>query len=283
MADVRLSIPYSIPVLGEAFTAVKNPVMLAALDLYLNVHIANDPLKALELPIINRSLRQALARLLEEKGLRGSFTILSSNLEGFEGDFLKVAALLYLVGAEELEPDLPLLMDCLDSEAFIILARALTSLSGGFVVCRQGEGLVSIEGGIDSAVHLKMHSRQLGRRRKQGEQLNLFTESLPELAGSLWHLLGHLVLEGGRAVRQRDSLHLGRLLTLESSLAHAVGLVGLEELRSILRPAHSLGGKVICSGSLRGELILTPKETLPLPSYSRFMFAPEGVCESGQG
>jgi hypothetical protein len=283
MVDALLSIPYSIPLLGEAFTAVKNPMLLASLDLFMDVRVTHTPQEALELPIACEPLRVALGSLLEGRGVRGRFKVISDAVDGVEKDFVTASALLYLAGAEELEPDLPLVTDRLDGDAFIILARALTSLSGGFVVCRRGEGLVSVEGSLDACVHLRLRGHGQARGNNLRGKPDLFSESFDELAGSLWHLLGHLVLEGGKAVRQSDAPLFGRLLTLESSLAHAAGLVGLRELCRISRPAQSLGGKIVCSGGLRGELILMPKETLPLPSYSRLTFTAEGVSKSGHG
>ena len=39
MADTLLAIPFSIPILGEAFTSVGNPLIVSTLDFFVQVGV----------------------------------------------------------------------------------------------------------------------------------------------------------------------------------------------------------------------------------------------------
>jgi hypothetical protein len=275
--EAHLAIPFSIPLLGDSFTNVKNPMIFSSIDLSYRITVVSTPLAGSELtlPIFHPQLRIMISRILKKKGLSGSFSLSPMPSERNENDFIATASLLYLGGVDDTEQGLPALLDRADDKALIILSRALTSLSGGFVVCRRGEGLISLDGGLEAAVHLKVK----GQGRGTSARLDLFSSKFPDLAQPLWHLLGHLVLEGGMAIANHDNKTMGRLLTMESSLAHSVGLVDLGELRRIECLEGSYGGKVICSSAMRGELILAPDEIPTLPSFQRFHFTQEGVHE----
>jgi hypothetical protein len=277
MADTLLAIPFSIPILGESFTSIGNPLILSALDFFVQVGVTKEESKDLDVPLNSPSLRHAIESYLKTRGVSGKFSIKSNIEEKTERDFLGATSLLFLSGMEGAESAVPALLSRVEGKAFITLARALTSISGGFVVCRRGEGLISLEGGIDASVHLRIQHKGLAVQRV----LNSFSASFPELASPLWHLLGHLVLEGGKAVRENDAPTLGKLISLEGMLAHSLGLTRLRDLNRVVRLRPAYGGKAICSEAFMGELILAPKETLPLTSYDRFRFTSSGVREVG--
>jgi len=276
--DVRLKVPLSIPVLGEAFVKANNPVMFSTLDLFLESSVSIEPSNALELSLHSRRLEHSVVQLFGNT-VQGKFSVTapSFNENEDESDLLKLASFFYVVGMEKLEPVIPSLMGRVDEKNFITLSRALTSLCGGFVVCRRGEGLLPLDGGIDAAVILKLKG---GDRRLSG-RLSLFSKSFAELVEPLWHALGHLVIEGGRAVRLRDAPLMGKLLTLESSLAYSMGVLDLGDLRKLSRFHGSLGWKAICSRAVGGELILAPKETPKPPSCDWHNFTLEGIREVG--
>lgn len=273
---MHLEVPLSIPVMGEAFVAVNNPVMLSTVNLFFESRIRSEPSESLELSFHSGRLRRSVARLMQGV-LKGRFSVTVPALDDAEGDFIALASLFHVAGMENLDAILPRLLESADEKAFITISRALTSLYGGFVVCRKGEGAIPLEGCIDSPVVLKIKRRGV-RLRGQIEQ---FSQSFPELSQPLWHALGHLVIEGGKAVRQRDAPMMGRLLTLESALAYSVGIVKLGELCRLSRFQGSLGWKAICSESITGELILASKETPEPPTYCRYGFTKEGIREVG--
>jgi hypothetical protein len=277
MAETLLAIPFSIPILGEAFTSVGNPLMISTLDFFIQVRVSKEESRDLGIPLHSSALRHTMEIYLRSKGIGGKFSFASNIEEKTERDFLSVASLLFLSGLEGAESEVPALLSRVEGKSFITLARAFASISGGFVVCRRGEGLISLEGGVDASVHLRIWHKGRAVRKV----LNSFSDSFPDLASPLWHLLGHLVLEGGKAVRENDASTLGSLISLEGVLAHSLGLTRLVELNRVARLRPSYGGKPICSEAFVGELILSPKETLPLTSYDRFQFTSSGVREVG--
>lgn len=272
MSTSRLSIPLSIPILGEAFVSVGSPIVTAALDFMIDVRVVRGE-GPLSLPVSSIPLRRALARYLSSKGIGGGFTVdpVSGPSPGLDPDYLATTAILHAAGAGG--DDAPLLSQDRDKD-FVTLARALTSLSGGFVVSRVGEGAVSLEGTLDASILL----RTLPRRRIRGT-LAEFSSSFPELAGPLWHLAGHLAIEGGRAVGEGNAAVLGRLLRFEGALLYSLGLVKPRSLARVSHPG-SYGGKIICSEAFGGELILAPAKTLTLPGYSEFRFNTSGVRDN---
>jgi len=277
MAKINLSIPFTIPLLGEAFVSSGNPLLTATLDFSINAKLIHEEQGKLEIPINSKPLRAKVARYLESHGVGGRFRIESQITNPIEQDFIGAASLLFTTGADELEADIPTLISKTNDSCFITLARSLTALSGGFVVSRKGEGLISLDGRIGAPVHIRTIRKRIFARRK----LESFSCAFPDLAGPLWHLLGHLVLDGSEAIRAGDASRLGRLFSLEGALAHSAGLVGLGDLRRIASVKPAFGGKAIYSDAFAGELILAPEETLPAPSYSRFRFNQGGVKEIG--
>ncbi|MGA2574154.1 MAG: hypothetical protein ABSF36_08185 [Candidatus Methanomethylicaceae archaeon] len=277
MVDVQLGIPFTIPIFGEAFISLNNPVAFATLDFCTQVRVKNERANHLELVLKSPALTRVLINLLRKEGLSGKFSIASQVMDQRESDFLATAALLYIVDPDRIEPEVPTIMSKLQDRDFITFARALTSLSGGFVVCRKGEGLVSLEGKMDAFVHVRLS----GKHRGVKEALARFSKAFPELIGSFWHLMGHLVLDGGSAIREGNSEKMGKLLTLESDLLYSLGLADLNDLRRLSQLNPNYGGKIICSEAMSGAVILTPKETLSPPHYNRFKFSADGVKEIG--
>ncbi|MDD1776346.1 MAG: hypothetical protein LUP94_03225 [Candidatus Methanomethylicus sp.] len=273
---ISLSVPFTLPILGEAFIGTGNPLLSAALDLPLNISVQIEDSAVPDIPIRSPKIRKVLERYLISHGIGGKYTISTPMIDPSDYDYVSASALLFLSSTEEAQIDAPSLLNKVDGKSFITLSRALTSLSGGFVVSRKGEGLISLEGAIDAHVHLKRLPRRSGIQRK----VTLFSESFPELADPLWHLLGHLVLDGCEAVRNGDTEKLGRLMELENRLAHSMGLLTLGDLRRIAKHVSSFGGKVICSESFVGELILAPNNSLS-SCHERYSFTSDGVSEIG--
>lgn len=268
-SESRLSIPLSVPILGEAFIGVGSPMVTAALDFMVDVRVVWEG-GPLSVPVSSSPLRRSLARYLSSKGIGGIFTVepVSGPFPGLDHDYLAATAVLHAAGAGG--DDASLLSQDRDKD-FIVIARALTSLSGGFVVSRVGEGAVSLEGVLDASVLLR-----ISPGRKIRDTFDEFSRSFPELADPLWHLAGHLAIEGGRAVGGNDAAVLGRLLRIEGALLYALGLASPACLRRVSLPS-SYGGKVICSEGVGGELILAPDETLTPPGYSKLHFNTAGV------
>jgi mevalonate kinase len=277
MVDVRLGIPLTIPILGEAFVSLNNPAVFATLDFYYQVRVKSEKADHLELTLKSPTLTRVLMTLLKKEGLSAKFSITSQVLDQCEFDFLATAAMLYITGPDRIEPEVPAIMSKLQDRDFITFARALTSLSGGFVVCRKGEGLVSLEGKMDAFTHVRLNGKVRGIK----EALMRFTEAFPELAAPFWHLMGHLVLEGGSAIREGDAEKMGKLMTFESDLLYSLGLADLNDLQKLSQLNPNYGGKIICSGAMNGVVVLTPKETSSQPYYNRFKFSADGVKEVG--
>jgi hypothetical protein len=277
MVDVRLGIPFTIPILGEAFISLNNPAAFATLDFCVQVRVKSERADNLELALKSPTLMRVLITLLRKEGLSGKFSITSQLLDQREFDFLATAALLYIAGPDRIEPEIPAIMSKLQDRDFITFARALTSISGGFVVCRKGEGLVSLDGMMDAFAHVRLS----GKRRGIKEALARFSGAFPELASPFWHLMGHLVLDGGSAIREGDAEKMGKLMTLESGLLYSLGLADLNDLRRLSQMNPNYGGKIICSEATSGVIVLTSKEALPQPHYNRFKFSADGVKEVG--
>jgi hypothetical protein len=275
MVVLRLGIPFTIPILGEAFISLNNPAMFTTLDFYTQISVKSEKADHLELMLKSPALTRVLITLLKKEGLSAKFSITSQVLDQREFDFLATTALLYIAGPDRIEPELPAIMSKLQDRDFVTLARALTSLSGGFVVCRKGEGMISLEGKMDAFAHVRLS----GKRRGVKEVLERFSEAFPELASPFWHLIGHLVLDGGAAIREGNVEKMGKLMTLESDLLYSLGLAELNDLRRLSQLNPNYGGKIICSGAMKGEVVLAPKEASSPPHYNRFKFSADGVKE----
>lgn len=275
--DLKLAIPYSIPILGEAFPSLNNPVLLAALDFFTHVRLTGRPSGAPKVPISSPPLRRALTRVLVKAGITDDLHVVSQVLDARENDFVAAASVIYAYGLHESPGDLIPPPSLTDDRSFLTLSRAMNALSGGFTVVRRGEGAVSLDGGIDAAFHLSLCR---GGSKVRGA-LKSFACRYPELAQPTWHLIGHIVLEGGRMVRERDPEGLGRLMLLETGVSHALGLLDFGDLKPSDSLPRCYGSKPIRSEIMKGELILAPRETLPLPPFSRFNPTQEGVREVG--
>jgi hypothetical protein len=277
LVDIELAVPFSIPVLGEAYSSLNNPVLLVALDFFTHVRLTGKPSEAPKVPIRSPPLRRALTRLLMKAGANEDLSIVSHVLDPKENDFLATASLIYAFGLHESPADLAPALSLADDRSFLILSRAMNALSGGYTVVRRGEGAVSLDGGIDAAFHLSL----CGGGCRVREALDCFSKRHPELAQPTWHLIGHIVLEGGRMVREGDPEGLGRLMGLEAGISHALGLDGIMDLEPAPPLFRGYGSKPIRSEIMTGELILAPGETLPLPPFSRFKPTQEGMREVG--
>jgi len=275
MVDAQLGIPFSIPILGEAFISLNNPSIFTTLDFLAQVRIVSSHSNQLELPIKSPSLRRAVARILWKDGISGRFNITSQVKDPQELDFLATAALLYLATPEIISREIPSIFERMPDKDFITLARALTSLSGGFVICRKGDGPLSLNGHLDARAHIRLNSR--GRNVKGS--LTRFSSSFPELADPFWHLVGHLALNGGESVQEGDPARMGRLMTLESKLLHCLGLVDARMLRDLSKPSPNYGGKILCTEAMAGVVVLTSPAVPSPPQSNRFSFTQEGIME----
>jgi hypothetical protein len=277
LVNLKLAVPFSIPVLGEAYSSLNNPVLLAALDFFTHVRLTSKPSAAPKVPIASPSLRRALTRALIKAGISEDLSIVSQVLDPKENDFLAAASVIYAYGLHESPGDLAAALSLVDDRSFLTVSRAMNALSGGYTVVRRGEGAVSLDGEIDAAFHLSL-CRGGGNVKRA---LESFSNRYPELAQPTWHLIGHIVLEGGRMVRESDPEGLGRLMSLEAGISHALGLLDLSDLKPVPPLLKSYGSKPIRSETMTGELILAPGETLPLPPFSRFNPTQEGMREVG--
>jgi len=276
--ELKLAIPFSVPVLGEAYSHLNNPVLLSALDSFTPVKLIGRPSDAPAVPVSHPPLRRALARALERIGALEDLRLVSQFSDPRENDFLAAASVIYANRLHESPAELVLALSTPDERSFLTLSRAMNAISGGFTVVRRGEGALSLEGRIEAAFHLS----PIRSGRKLKAPLQQFAERYPELAQPTWHLAGHLVLEGGRMVREGDPEGLGGLMTMEAGLSRALGLLA-EGDRTALPPEGSFGSKPILSEAMMGELILAPEETFPLPNFKRFRPTQEGIAEDDQG
>jgi hypothetical protein len=277
LVDLKLAIPFSIPVLGESYSSLNNPVLLAALDFFTHVRLTSKPSDAPKIPIASPPLRRALTRLLIKAGVNEDVSIISQVLDPKENDFLAAASVIYVYNLHESPADLMPALSLTDDRSFLILSRAMNALSGGYTVVRRGEGAISLDGGIDAAFHLSLYRGSA----KLKEALESFSNRYPELAQPTWHMIGHIILEGGRMVREGDPEGLGRLMGVEAGISHALGLVDLMDFNRGHPLLKCYGSKPIRSEIMMGELILAPEETLPLPPFSRFNPTQEGMREVG--
>jgi len=276
-----LAVPFSIPLLGESYVSVGCPIIAASTDLALQVSCTVDGGSGpADVRIASPRLRQACMRALRAAGVSGAVSFSFPDLPPWavqDADMLATAASLYLAGPDAMESLAPSLLKGADDRAFIDLLRAMTSLSGGFVAGRRGEGVVSIEGDIGAALCADLVRRRLSVRPTIGR----FSAAHPDLAEPFWHILGHLVLQGVDAIRAGDAPLLGRLMTLESRLSLAVGLTEERELLRLSRAVPSLGCKPVRCDGLAGALHLVgagmPQPQPQSPVHQILNFNREGV------
>ncbi len=273
-----LSVPYSVPLLGESYVSVGCPVIAAATGLRARVScaIGGNSAGTVDVRITSPQLRRASQRALKAAGVSGTVSFSFPDLPpwgGAEADMLAATASLYLAGSEAMESLAPSLLKSADDRTFIDLIRAMTSLSGGFVAGRRGEGLVSIDGDVGASLCANL----VRRRRSVRPIIGQFSALYPDLADPFWHMVGHLVLQGIDAIRAGDAPLLGRLMTLESHLSLAVGLSDERELVRLSRSMPSLGCKLVKSDGVFGGMHLTSGGTMPPPGHLLLKFSTEGV------
>ena len=277
--DLKLAIPFTVPVLGEAYSSLNNPVLFAALDFFTHVRLTGRPADAPRLPVSSPPLRRALTRALIKIGAREDLSLVSQVSDRIENDFLATAAIISAYRLHESPAELIHALSLPDDRSFLTLSRAMNAISGGFTVVRRGEGAVSLEGGIDAAFHLSLRKA----RSRVKASLEAFSTSYPELAQPTWHLVGHIVLEGGRMVREGDPERLGKLMAMEAGVSYALGVLETRDLKPAYPPEECFASKPIRSEIMTGELILAPRETLPLPNFTRLNPTQEGIVEDDHG
>lgn len=270
MKTVNLLVPFSLPLLGEAFIDIGNPVLIGTINFFTEVEVKSSEAYRASTPFSSPQLKRVFEDFLNSRGEYTSFHLSPSG-----SDFLSLASLLYLLGLDSIEEYVPFFINKLSGPALMTMVRSLVALSGGFVVCRKGEGLVSINGNPDASVILKIRYQS----KSVNNLLKKFFETYPDISRPLWHMLGHIVIEGSKAIRENDPKKLGSLMTLELYLTCAIDITKPRTLTRLLRIKNAYGAKVITAGDLRGELILAPRETPAWGNYQRFCFTNAGVCE----
>ncbi len=285
----NLAVPFAVPLLGEPYVSVGCPVIAAATGLTTRISCAiDDATGTTDVKIRSPRLKNACLRALRAAGISGTVSFSFPfplplpcagipSWAGAEADMLSVAASLYLAGSEAVEPIAPSLLKGADDSTFLDLLRAMTSLSGGFVAGRRGEGLVSIDGNVDAALHATL----VRRRRSVRPILGRFSAAYPELADPFWHIAGHLVLQGIDAIRAGDAPMLGRLMTLESRLSLAVGLSDERDLLRLSRSMPSLGCKPVRGDGLSGGLHLIGPGMPHPPGRPILNFTQAGITHDG--
>jgi len=273
MDSIRLDIPFTVPLLGESFVEAGTPLLTAALAFSWRVTVKKSPSQKLSIPISSSSLNKILSKFLASQGLEGHYSISGPHEGGPDQDFVNTAALLYLTECEKIEADLPRLLKKAGPWDFVTAARSLTSLSGGFVASRQGEGFLS----IDSAPPGPICMRILPGRCINETPVSRFSREFPALSDPMWHLLAHLVLEGINSIQRGDLAALGRAFSLEASLQYATGQITLSDLQRVTA-FRSLGSKIIVSPTLVADLVIPAEEDLS-GEFQLVRFSQEGVKE----
>jgi hypothetical protein len=277
--DLKLAIPFPVPVLGEAYSSLNNPVLFATLDFFTHVRLIGKPADAPRVPVSSPPLRRALSLALEKVGAHEDLSLVSQFSDRKANDFLATASIISAYRLHESPAELIQALSLPDDRSFLTLSRAMSAVSGGFTVVRRGEGAISLDGGIDAAFHISLRK---GRSRVK-TSLEGFSRRYPELAQPTWHLVGHIVLEGGRMVREGNPEGLGKLMTMEAGISYALGLLEAKDLNPAYPQDECYASKPIRSEIMTGELILAPRETLPLSNFNRFNPTQEGIVEDAQG
>ncbi|MEM4657535.1 MAG: hypothetical protein QXX77_03830 [Candidatus Methanosuratincola sp.] len=273
MDAIRLDVPFTVPLLGEAFVESGTPLLTAALAFSWRVTLKKSDSQKLSIPISSPYLNKTLSKFLSSQGLDGHYSISGPHEGGPDQDFVNAAALLYLTECDEIEANLPQLLKKVGPWDFVTAARALTSLSGGLVASRQGEGFLSIESTANGPICLRI----LPGRQIDETPVSRFSREFPALTDPMWHLLAHLVLEGINAVQKGDLTALGRAFSLEASLLYATGQIALSDLQRISE-IRSLGSKIIISPTLVADLAI-PGEGGLHDDFQIVRFSYEGVRE----
>lgn len=272
MDAIKLDVPFTVPLLGEAFVEVGNPMITAALDFSWHVTVKESHSEMPSVPIKSPFLNKAVSRFLSSQGLGGCYSVSGPHVGGSDQDYVNAAALLYLTECDAIESDLQPLLKKAGSGDFITAARALTALSGGIVASRQGEGFLSIDSGTSGPICLRILPEPY-----HSEVLDKFSKEFPGLSDPMWHLLAHLVLVGIDAIQGGDIAALGRALSLEASFLHATGQITLADLQRISE-IPSYGSKVVVSPTLVADLAIPLDRKLP-DDLQVMRFTYDGVTE----
>lgn len=265
-----MSIPFSLPLLGESFIDVGNPVLFSNINFFTKVDVTISKLSAAHVPLSSSSLKRLVENHLNSIGNTFAFQVTPPG-----NDYLTLTSALYITDSESLEDSAPALLSRLSGRPLMTMVRSLSALSGGFVVCRKGEGLVSLNGNPDASVLL----RTKARRKSLSGTIGRFHETFPDLSQPLWHTMGHIVIEGGKAIKENNAKKLGYLMILESSIGCAIGLIKPKDLARLSQIKTAYGAKIFSFGDLMGDLILSPRETSPWGEYQKFYFTTTGVTE----
>lgn len=262
--------PFSIPILGEAFVDTNNPVLFSTISFSTEVEVSFVNSNKIKIPIMDKSIRRVLEDFLLKKNFCFEVYVNPSN-----NDFASLTSVLYLMSEKLSEHEVLELMSKLNGAPLIKLMRALTALSGGFVMFRKNEGAISINGELDSAILINVKDGS----KSQSRTIKRFAEEFPELYQPMLHTIGHIAIEGGKAVREGDCKKLGRLMSIESGISLAMGLIRPKDLTSISKVKNIYGGKVLSSGDVIGRIILAPKDFSQYDKYQRYCFVDHGVRE----
>ncbi len=274
MKKINLLVPFSLPLLGEAFIDIGNPALISTINFFTKIEITFDEHSKAHTPLSSLPLKRIVEDHLNTRGEQKIFHVTPPYR-----DFLTLASILYLIGPDSLQESAPLFISKLSGKPLMTMVRALTAISGGFVVCRKGEGLVSLNGDPEASVLLSIKPHG----KSTSGTIRNFNETFPDFSQRLWHTIGHIVVEGSKAIRENDPKKLGYLMTLESSISCAIGLLKPRDLVRLFRVKGVYGSKMITLEDAKGELILSPKETSTWGNYQTFSFTSTGVSEVEYG
>lgn len=265
MNKIKLRIPFSLPILGESFADINNPVVLSTIDFFTDVDVFFKKSSEIQLPLSDPLIKRLIINYLKKKEIFLEINVNPTN------DFFVLTSLFYLIGMEEIENDISFFINKLKSSALITLFRVLTSLSGGFTICRKNEGIISIDGDINASLLISLKNK----KRSSLRLIKKFENNFPELYNPLIHTIGHIAIEGGKAIRDGMTKRLGDLMNIESMLLCIFNFIKPKSLPLI---KNSYGTKIIASGDITGSIILVPKRLL-YKNYQSFDFIDIGVKE----
>ncbi|MCX8181591.1 MAG: hypothetical protein N3D12_00570 [Candidatus Methanomethyliaceae archaeon] len=260
--------------MGETFIEVGNPVLLSTINFFTNVDVTFSESSEAYVPLSSPPLKRLVENHLNTIGKHFTFHIAPSG-----NDYLTLTSALYIADSESLEDYVPYFLSRLNGRPLMTIVRSLSALSGGFVVCRKGEGMVSLSGNPDASILL--HTKV--RKKSSSGALRRFYDAFPDLSQPIWHTMGHIVIEGSKAIRESNARKLGCLMTLESSIGCAIGLLKPKDLARLSKIRIAYGAKIVSFGDIRGDLILSPRETSTWGEYQRFYFTTTGVNEVYEG
>ncbi|MCC6013007.1 MAG: hypothetical protein LM593_01395 [Candidatus Verstraetearchaeota archaeon] len=265
MEKIKLRIPFSIPILGEAFADINNPVVFSTINFFTDVSVSFKNSSEIQVPISNLLIKKIITNYLKKKGIFLEININPVN------DFFALTSLFYIIGIEEIENDITFFINKLKNSALIIFFRALTSLSGGFTICRKNEGIISIDGKINASLLINIKNKKKSSYRL----IRKFENNFPELYNPLVHTIGHIAIEGGKAIRDGMTERLGNLMNIESMILCIFNLIKPKSLPIV---KNSYGVKMIVAGDITGSIILVPRNFL-YKNYQSFDFTDIGVRE----